>query len=78
MEGELLKTYAHHVPSAAGQAHIAALRTAFSQLQQTVNDLCPSSRERSCASTKLEEAAMWAVKSIVINDDDAVVQPAGA
>ena len=72
----MLKTYAHHVPSAASAQHIAALRRAFSELQQAVNDLCPVSRERSLASTKLEEAAMWAIKSIVINDEDAVVQPA--
>jgi hypothetical protein len=30
----------------------------------------PESRERSVAFTKLEELAMWAIKSVVVNDPE--------
>ena len=33
-----------------------------------IDDLCPDSREKSLAITKLEESLMWADKSIAVNE----------
>lgn len=68
------KTYAYHKPSEAGLAKVAQLRTGFSLLHDTVNELAPASREKSVAFTKLEEAAMWAIKAVVCSDPESVVQ----
>lgn len=69
----MLKTYAYHKPSAAGLEKITALRQAFSDLTDKINELCPSSRERSVALTELETSAMWAIKSVVCNDPESEV-----
>lgn len=44
--------------------HIAEVRSAVQLAILSVDSYCPPSRERSLAQTKLEEACMWAVKSI--------------
>lgn len=46
---------------------IEALREDFIGVAEAVEDVCPESRERSLAITKLEEALMWAVASIARN-----------
>lgn len=38
-------------------------------LGRDILELCPASRERSLAITHLEEAVMWATKSIACNQD---------
>lgn len=43
---------------------IDELRHQFSELYDTIEDLCLNSRETSLALTKLEEAQFWAVKGI--------------
>ena len=62
------KTYAYHKPSMEGLTKIATLREAFSSIHNLCKETCPDSRERSCALTKLEETAMWAIKAVVCND----------
>jgi hypothetical protein len=64
----MLKTFAYHKPSPEGLGKISNLREAFSVLYQSIEQNCPNSRERSTAITRLEDAAMWAVKSVVLND----------
>ena len=44
------------------------LKEAFDVLFNKINTLCVSSRETSLAITKLEEAQMWATKSISRED----------
>lgn len=44
------------------------LKEAFDILFNKINTLCVSSRETSLAITKLEEAQMWATKSISRED----------
>lgn len=44
------------------------LKEAFDVLFNKINALCVSSRETSLAITKLEEAQMWATKSISRED----------
>lgn len=46
------------------QQKIEILRESSEDMGVTIARLCPESRERSLALTKLEEALMWAVKSI--------------
>lgn len=48
---------------------IDELRHQFSELYDTIEDLCMNSRETSLALTKLEEAQFWAVKGISREED---------
>jgi len=70
---EIVKTYAYHKPGEKSLEKITELRRAFSDLHSLVNDMAPNSREKSVAFTKLEEAAMWAIKSVVCNDPESEV-----
>lgn len=45
---------------------IEALRTTAKQYGALLIEVCPDSRERSLAITRLEESLMWAVKSMVL------------
>jgi hypothetical protein len=71
---EIKKTYAYHKPSKAGLANISVLRKAFSALHDTIEQLCPTSREKSVALTNLETTAMWAIKAVVCNDPESKVE----
>ena len=68
------KTYAYHKPSTASLEKTTLLRKQFSE----IHDLCvanaPQSRELSVALTNLEVAAMWAIKAIVCNDPESVIE----
>ena len=46
------------------QLRIDEIRKAFSDLYNTIDDLCKDSRETSLVYTKLEEAQFWAIKGI--------------
>lgn len=70
---EIDKAYAYHKPSESGLERITDLRVGFSHLRRVVELLCENSRERSIALSRLEEAAMWAIKSVVFNDPDSMV-----
>ena len=67
------KTFAYHKPSADGLEKITKLREAFSQIAELIESTCPMSRERSIAMTELETTAMWAIKSVVCNDQGSEV-----
>ena len=67
--------FAYHKPSADGLKRITYLREEFSSLYQVIYSQCPeSTRQRATALTRLEEAAMWAIKAVVINDPDSVME----
>ena len=68
------KTYAYHKPSADGLDKIGKLRKAFSDLQDLIEETAPISRERFVALTNLETTAMWAIKAVVCNDPESVVE----
>jgi hypothetical protein len=68
------KTFAYHKPSIEGLEKITRLREAFSDLNRLIKETCPQSREQSVALTNLETTAMWAVKSVVCNDPNSVVE----
>lgn len=70
----MIKTYQYHKPSEEGVTKIQALRELFANLHSQIEQLCPSSRERSVALTHLETTAMWAIKAVVCNDPKSVVE----
>ena len=64
----ITKTFAFHNPSKESHDKINGLRSAFSEIGAVLVQTCPPSRELSLAQTDLEQAAMWAIKSVVSND----------
>lgn len=68
------KTYAYHKPSANSLLIIKDLREAFSKLSDDVERFTPKSREQSVALTNLEQSAMWAIKAVVCNDPESVME----
>jgi hypothetical protein len=70
----MIKTFAYHRPSVVGLERITYLREAYSQLEDAIRAHCPESRTRYVALTELETSAMWAIKSVVFNDPDSVVE----
>lgn len=68
------KTFAHHTPTELAVAKIRQLRGQYSDLKEAIEEFCPASRERSVALTELETSAMWAIKSIVVNDPESQVE----
>lgn len=73
LEKPMKKTYAYHKPSTAGIEKIATLRRAFSDLHDLIEATAPASREKSVVLTNLETTAMWAIKAVVCNDPESVV-----
>ncbi len=69
------KTFAFHKPSSQGIEKINQIREAFSALHDLIEEIAPSSREKSVALTNLETTAMWAIKAVVFNDPDSEVTP---
>ncbi|CAJ1315934.1 Acb2/Tad1 domain-containing protein [Paenibacillus nuruki] len=55
-------------PSDEGITRIEEVRAIAKQFAHVIVDKCPDSRGKSLALTKLEEAVMWATKSIVLED----------
>lgn len=68
------KPYAYHAPSPDGLKKITELRELFSLVDRKINEICPNGRQRAVAITKNEETAMWAIKAVVFNDPDSVVE----
>jgi hypothetical protein len=65
---ELDKRFAHHTPKGDQAERYAKVRAAFRALAETINDLCPDSREKSVSLTELETAQFWANASIARNE----------
>ena len=61
------KIYSYQKPTDESLILITKLREAFSQLDDLITTVCPTSREKSLALTKLEEVSMWGVKAVVHN-----------
>lgn len=67
------KTYAYHQPSDSALLKITQLRRAFSELDALIVYLTSPSKDKSTAITFLETAGMWAIKAVVLNDADSVI-----
>ncbi len=67
-EQELENSYKHHTPKDDQADRYEGLRSGGRVLAERVMRTCPNSRERALALTKIEEAIMWANKSIAVNE----------
>ena len=63
---QLDRSLTNHTPPQQATTMIEELRADAKRLGQTIILKCPDTRERSLALTHLEEAVMWAVKSLVL------------
>lgn len=64
---DLENIFTYHAPKEGQPEKYAAIRAKAKELAVLVDELCPNSREKSLASTKLEECVMWANASIARN-----------
>ena len=60
--------FTYHAPKDDQTARYISIREKGKSFALLINELCPPSRERSIAMTKLEEAVMWANASIARNE----------
>ncbi|WP_274362746.1 DUF7681 family protein [Paenibacillus thermotolerans] len=59
--------FQYHAPKEGQPAKYDAIRSLAKGLAVAFDDMCPNSREKSLAMTKLEEAVMWANAAIARN-----------
>ena len=62
------RDFTYHAPKAGQPEKYQILRDKAKDLAGEIHMLCPKSRERSSALTKLEEAVMWANAAIARNE----------
>lgn len=62
--------FTYHRPSGDQPEKYERIRAKAKELAYLLDDLCPDSREKSLAMTKIEEASMWANASIARNGGD--------
>jgi hypothetical protein len=60
--------FSYHSPNNGQPVKYEALRNKAKELAYLIDELCPKSREKSLAMTKLEEAVMWANASVARNE----------
>lgn len=63
-----INSFTYHPPQADQPERYRELRVRGLELAQRIAQICPDSRERSIAITKLEEVIMWANKAIACNE----------
>jgi hypothetical protein len=63
-KGIIEHNFKYHTPKEGQPEKYTALREQGKSLAYMIDELCPDSREKSLAITKLEEAVMWANASI--------------
>lgn len=59
--------FMYHSPKEGQPVKYTAIREKAKELAYLIDELCPDSREKSLAITKLEEVSMWANASIARN-----------
>lgn len=64
---QIENAFTYHPPVGNQADRYNRLRSSAKALAYLIDDLCPPSRERSLAMTKLEESVMWANASIARN-----------
>lgn len=62
------RNFTYHPPKGDQPKKYEALRGHGLDMAHTIEALCPDSREKSLAMTKLEEVVMWANASIARNE----------
>lgn len=67
MNDRIENAFTYHAPKDGKPQKYEAIRNKAKELAYLVEELCPDSREKSLAMTKLEECSMWANASIARN-----------
>lgn len=71
MEKQMIeRNFTYHPPNDEQREIYQEIRDRAKYLALLLNDICPDSREKSLALTKLEESVFWANASIARNGDD--------
>ena len=65
---DIEKAFTYHPPKDDQPARYISIREKAKELASMISTLCPESRERSLAFTKIDEAVMWANASIARNE----------
>ena len=64
---DLKKNFTYHAPTEGQKSQYEKIRGMAHDYAEYIQEVCPESRERSLALTKLEECVMWANASIARN-----------
>lgn len=68
MKNRIENNFTYHAPKGDQAERYGKIREKARELAELMEESCPDSREKSLASTKLEEAVMWANASIARNE----------
>lgn len=64
MNNQIENNFMYHAPKEGQAEKYDQLRSKAKELAYLIDELCPNSREKSLATTNLEESVMWANASI--------------
>lgn len=67
MNEQIENNFMYHAPKNNQQEKYEKLREKAKELAYLIDELCPNSREKALANTKLEESVMWANASVARN-----------
>lgn len=67
MNEQIENNFMYHAPKNNQQEKYEELREKAKELAYLIDELCPNSREKALANTKLEESVMWANASVARN-----------
>ncbi|OTN83702.1 hypothetical protein A5819_003469 [Enterococcus sp. 7E2_DIV0204] len=67
MNDQIENNFKYHAPKEGQTEKYNELRTKAKELAYLIDEVCPDSREKSLATTKLEESVMWANASVARN-----------
>lgn len=65
---QIENNFKYHSPKDGQPEKYTAIREKAKELAYLIDELCPNSREKSLAITKIEESSMWANASIARNE----------
>ena len=68
MKEQIEKNFTYHAPKGTQPARYEVIRHNAKVLAALIDNNCPESREKDIAMTRIEEAVMWANKSIALED----------
>jgi hypothetical protein len=66
---DLENRFTYHAPTGDQPSKYSYLRSAGLEFASDIDDMCPDSREKSLALTRVEEAVMWANAAIARNEN---------
>lgn len=67
MNNQIENNFMYHAPKEGQAEKYELIRAKAKELAYLIDDVCPGSREKSLAVTKLEESVMWANASVARN-----------